>query len=148
MPEEPTILFRVRRVVPTSAFQRHLGSHARLSDFECHHHHGGHQRDGQAVHVHERPAAQTNRRVPTSVPNSFSLALWRSNSGMRDPFQDIHIFPQKSEWKPPRSLSPLPLIPSAMGRRAAESVAPSRPSTPPAEQDLDEVCAILTRVGS
>ena len=35
-----------------------------------------------------------------------------------------------------------------MGRRAAESVAPSRPSTPPAEQELDEVSATLMRSGS
>ena len=35
-----------------------------------------------------------------------------------------------------------------MGRRAAESVAPSRPNTPPAEPELDEVRATLTRVDS
>ena len=35
-----------------------------------------------------------------------------------------------------------------MGRRAAESVAPSRPNTPPGEQELDEVCSVLTRMSS
>ena len=61
------------------------------------------------------------------------------------PFPDgpYDFLPENLQRKTPHSLFLTPSL-LAMGRRAPESVAPSRPSTPPAEQDLDEVGAILT----